>query len=301
MSSAVSTWPDFAALLRDTERPPAPPARSTAGDLGPLSRQSDRTPLCQRAGKVTLVGAGPGDPELLTVRATRHIERCDALVYDNLVSADIVAMAQAATQKIYVGKQAGRHTLPQEQINALLVRLASEGREVVRLKGGDPFVFGRGGEELEQLAAAGIDFEVVPGITAACGISAAAGIPLTHREYAQACVFVTGHLKDGSVDLDWPALARRAQTVVVYMGVGALPEICRQMIAHGMPASHPAALVQDGTLPSQRTLTGTLASLPELARTHAVRPPALLIIGTVVRLHQKLCSLDRRPIEMETI
>ncbi|MCB1889330.1 MAG: uroporphyrinogen-III C-methyltransferase [Rhodocyclaceae bacterium] len=239
-------------------------------------------------GQVTLVGAGPGDPDLLTVRAVRRIQEADVVVFDHLVGPRVLNLIPESAERVYVGKEAGRHTLPQEEINSLLVELSARFRRIVRLKGGDPFVFGRGGEELERLADAGVSFEVVPGITAASGISAYAGIPLTHREHAQACVFVTGHLKDGTLDLDWPALARPRQTVVFYMGVGALPQICAQMQAHGLPADHPAALVQDGTLPGQHTVAGTLESLPALAREHAIRPPALLIIGTVVNLHARI-------------
>ncbi len=239
-------------------------------------------------GRVTLVGAGPGDPDLLTVRAVRRIQDADVVVFDHLVGPQVLNLIPEGTQRIYVGKEAGRHTLPQGEINGLLVDLSSRYRRIVRLKGGDPFVFGRGGEELERLAEAGVGFEVVPGITAASGISAYAGIPLTHREHAQSCVFVTGHLKDGSLDLDWPALARPHQTVVFYMGVGALPQICEQMKAHGLPGDHPAALVQDGTLPGQRTVAGTLDTLPGLARENDIRPPALLIIGTVVTLHERI-------------
>ncbi len=237
---------------------------------------------------VYLVGAGPGDPELLTLRAARLIASADVVVYDNLVGKDIIALIPETTQRIYVGKQAGNHTLPQEEINTLLVSLALAGKSVVRLKGGDPFIFGRGGEELERLRNQGIAFEVIPGVTAASGMAAYAGMPLTHREHAQCCIFVTGHLKDGSVDLDWPALARPRQTVVIYMGVGALPEICRQMTAHGLPPTTPAAVVQNATLPQQRVLIGTLATLPEALAGSGMVPPALIVIGEVVRLHERL-------------
>ncbi|MBI3068688.1 MAG: uroporphyrinogen-III C-methyltransferase, partial [Betaproteobacteria bacterium] len=182
----------------------------------------------------------------------------------------------------------------QEEINRLLVALAKLGKQVVRLKGGDPFLFGRGGEEIETLAANGVQFEIVPGVTAATGVAAYAGIPLTHRDHAHACVFVTGHLKDGGVDLDWEALARPRQTVVVYMGLLGLPTLARELVAHGMPATTPAAVVQQGTTARQRVVTGTLAALPALARAAALRPPALIIIGEVVRLRHKLSWFEPR-------
>ena len=237
---------------------------------------------------VYLVGAGPGDPELLTLRAARLLDEAEVLVYDHLVSAPILQMCRPEAQRIYAGKERGKHTLRQTDLNQLLVRLAHEGKRVLRLKGGDPFIFGRGGEEVEALAAAGIAFEVVPGITAASGIAAYAGIPLTHRDYANSCLFVAGHLKDGSVDLDWDSLVRPARTLVVYMGLLGLPTLCRELAAHGMPESTPAAIVQQGTTERQRTVVGTLATLPQLAQTARLAPPTLIIIGDVVRLHAKL-------------
>jgi len=239
-------------------------------------------------GTVYLVGAGPGNPELLTLRAAHLIASADAIVYDNLVGKGIVDLIPAATERIYVGKQSGNHTLPQEEINALLVRLALAGKNVVRLKGGDPFIFGRGGEEIEELQQHRVHFEVVPGVTAASGMAAYAGIPLTHRDHAQSCTFVTGHLKDGSVDLDWPALARPHQTIVIYMGIGALPEICRQLAAHGLPATTPAAVVQNATLAQQRVVSGDLATLPGRIAGSGIVPPALIVVGDVVPLRGKL-------------
>jgi len=246
-------------------------------------------------GKVWLVGAGPGDPELLTVKAARLIAQADALIHDHLVGEGVMALVRPDARRIYVGKEAARHTLPQEAINRLLVDLAREGLSVVRLKGGDPFVFGRGGEELETLVAAGIPFEVVPGITAATGCAAYAGIPLTHRAHAQSVTFVTGHLKDGSVDLDWPALARPRQTIVFYMGIGAAAEICRQMIGHGLPEQTPAAVIRNATLADQRTLLGTLGTLPQLIVESGIKPPALIVVGSVVGLHDKLNWFEKTP------
>lgn len=239
-------------------------------------------------GWVYLVGAGPGDPDLLTCKAARLIAEADVIVHDNLVAPAILALARTDAERIYAGKQRGDHALAQEEINHLLVRLAQAGKRVVRLKGGDPYIFGRGGEEVETLAADDISFEVVPGVTAAAGVAAYAGIPLTHRDHAQACVFVTGHLKDGSMNLDWPGLARRQQTVVIYMGLLGLPILCEKLMAHGLPPDWPAAIVQHGTQPSQRTVTGTLATLPALAAAAQLRAPTLIIVGTVVTLHRKL-------------
>ncbi len=244
----------------------------------------------QRIGTVHLVGAGPGDPELLTLRAARLLRECSAVVYDQLVGQGVLDLVNPHAKLIYVGKKSGRHTLPQEEINILLVDLAREGLDVVRLKGGDPFIFGRGGEEIEQLVENGIPCEVVPGITAASGMSAYAGIPLTHRDFAQACIFVTGHLQNDTVDLDWPTLARPHQTVVVYMGIAALGEICRQLIAHGLPNTTPAAVIRHATLPDQQVLTGTLGSLPEAAATAGITSPALIVVGEVVTLHHRLKS-----------
>jgi uroporphyrin-III C-methyltransferase / precorrin-2 dehydrogenase / sirohydrochlorin ferrochelatase len=244
-------------------------------------------------GEVALVGTGPGDPELLTLRALRLMQQADAVLYDNLVSPEIMALVAPDAQRIYVGKERNRHTMRQEAINDLMVELARAGHRIVRLKGGDPFIFGRGGEEIETLAAQGIAFQVVPGITAAAGVAAYAGIPLTHRDHSHACIFVTGHLRDGTMNLDWPALARPGQTVVCYMGFLGLVELCTKLVEHGMADTTPAAIIQQGTQQGQRVITGTLGTLPELAVRAQLHPPTLIIVGEVVRLRDKLKWFER--------
>lgn len=243
-------------------------------------------------GTVVLVGAGPGDPELLTLRAARLLAQADVVVHDHLVGEGVLELIGAQAERIYVGKERARHSLPQDEINALLVRLAREGRRVVRLKGGDPFVFGRGGEELQVLASEGVPFEVVPGITAACGVASYAGIPLTHRDFAHSCTFVTGHLKDGSCNLDWAALARPGQTVVIYMGLSGLAEICARLVAHGLPADWPAAVVSDGTQASQRVVCASLSTLADAVTREGLTSPCLTIVGEVVRLRDELAWFE---------
>jgi uroporphyrin-III C-methyltransferase len=239
-------------------------------------------------GRVFLVGAGPGDPDLLTLRAARLLAHADVVVHDHLVGQGVLELIGADAERIYAGKERANHSMGQPEINELLVRLARAGRRVVRLKGGDPFVFGRGGEELQALAAAGVPFEVVPGITAACGVAAYSGIPLTHRDFAQSCVFVTGHLKDGSFDLDWPMLARARQTVVIYMGLTGLAIICAKLIEHGLPVDWPAAVVAQGSLASQRVVSATLATLAADVDRAGLQSPCLTIVGEVVRLRDEL-------------
>jgi len=241
-------------------------------------------PLDHR-GEVVLVGAGPGDPGLLTLKGLQQIQQADIVVYDRLVSDEIMNLVRRDADRVFVGKRAGYHCVPQEEINQILLREAQKGKRVVRLKGGDPFIFGRGGEELETLCHAGIPFSVVPGITAASGCSAYAGIPLTHRDYAQSVRLITGHLKTGS-ELDWKNLAAEQQTLVFYMGLNQAPRIQQELIAHGMSADMPVALVENGTSVKQRVVSGTLAELGELAQ--QVASPALIIVGRVVALRDKL-------------
>jgi uroporphyrin-III C-methyltransferase/precorrin-2 dehydrogenase/sirohydrochlorin ferrochelatase len=239
-------------------------------------------------GEVYLIGAGPGDPDLLTLRAFRLLQQADVVLYDALVSEEIMALVPDTAERIYVGKRRANHSVPQGGINQLLVDHALSGKRVVRLKGGDPFIFGRGGEEIEKLAAHQVPFQVVPGITAASGCSAYGGIPLTHRDYAQSVRFVTGQLKDGSIALEWPALAVENQTLVFYMGLKGLPIICEQLIAHGMDPNMPAALVEKGTTQDQRVITSDLINMPTTMAKETVMSPSLFIVGRVVNLHDKL-------------
>ncbi|MDD2713814.1 MAG: uroporphyrinogen-III C-methyltransferase [Simplicispira sp.] len=245
-------------------------------------------------GRVTLVGAGPGDAELLTLKAARVLASARVVLYDNLVSKDVLQHVPADAELIYVGKKTSNHTLPQEGIIELMVRLAQAGRSLVRLKGGDPYIFGRGGEEAQALAAAGIACDTIPGISAAQGAAAATGIPLTHRDHAGMLVLATGHLQgegeERTVDLDWDALARPRQTVVIYMGVGTLAVICKQLIAHGLAPDTPAALIERATWPGQRNVFGTLQNLPALSLAHQVSSPAIIMIGHTVALHASIGS-----------
>lgn len=239
-------------------------------------------------GEVYLVGAGPGDPDLLTFRALRLMQQADIVVYDRLVSDEILDLVRRDAEKIYVGKQRNNHSLAQESINDLLARLAKSGKRVVRLKGGDPFIFGRGGEEIETLIEEHINFQVVPGITAASGCATYAGIPLTHRDHAQSCTFITGHLKNNTVNLNWQQLVVPNQTIVIYMGLLGLDIICQSMIEYGASEDLPIALIQQGTTKSQKVITGTLSTMPEKLKGKNIQAPTLLIIGTVVLMHETL-------------
>ena len=244
----------------------------------------DKPPI----GEVYLVGTGPGDPDLLTFRALRLMQQADVVLYDRLIGEGILNLVRRDARRIYVGKCPNDHTVPQEEIGKMMIRLAQEGKRVLRLKGGDPFVFGRGGEEIEALSENGITFQVIPGVTAATGCAAYAGIPLTHRDHAQGCIFVTGHEKDGELNLNWNSLIQPRQTAVVYMGLSSLGAITAGFVTHGADPATPAAIIENGTREGQRVITGTLATLPGKTAKAGIKSPALIIVGSVVMLREKL-------------
>ncbi|NKB38115.1 MAG: uroporphyrinogen-III C-methyltransferase [Gammaproteobacteria bacterium] len=241
-----------------------------------------------QSGEVYLVGGGPGDPDLLTFRALRLMQKAEVILYDRLVAREILELCRKDAERIYVGKKKDQHAVAQEDINQLLVDHARAGKRVLRLKGGDPFIFGRGGEEIDTLMEEGITFQVVPGITAASGCAAYAGIPLTHRDYAQSCIFITGHMKDGLLELNWDVLAQEQQTIAVYMGINGVEHLCRKLIEHGLSGTTPVALIRQGTRPEQKTFISDLSALPALIASEEISPPSMLIIGEVVNLHHKL-------------
>jgi uroporphyrin-III C-methyltransferase/precorrin-2 dehydrogenase/sirohydrochlorin ferrochelatase len=278
----------------------APARRFIAGDRRGASRSAQRLlagRVCAapHAGEVTLVGAGPGDPELLTLKALRALQDADVILYDRLVSEGVLELARRDATRICVGKTARGESTPQDAINDSLIRLAREGKRVVRLKGGDPFMFGRGGEELEALAQAGVPFSVVPGITAAAGCAAYAGIPLTHRDHAHSVSFVTGHADTGGAEPDWQALAKPGQTVVFYMGLARVEHVVTNLLAHGAPPTRPAAIVEKGTTDRQRVIAATLATLRQALTAAAVESPALLVVGEVAALADKFAWFNARP------
>lgn len=268
----------------------------TEAMLDNYAKSGDATPQ----GEVYLVGAGPGDPDLLTFRALRLMQQCDVVLYDRLLGDGILNLVRKDAERIYVGKMSKDHSLPQEDISDLLVRLAKDGQRVLRLKAGDPFTFGRGGEEIETLANAEIPFQIVPGITAASGCSSFAGIPLTHRDYAQSCTFVTGHSKDGDIPLNWQGLTQKDQTIVIYMGLSNLPKISEAYVENGGDANMPAAAIENGTHQDQRIVIGTVETLPALVEQAGLKSPTLIMIGNVIRLHEKLSWYKGLETEDET-
>ena len=239
-------------------------------------------------GEVYLVGAGPGERDLLTIRALHLMQKCDVCIFDNLVSDEVIELVRRDADMIFAGKKRDQHTFSQEKINDLLVKYAKKGKKVLRLKGGDPFIFGRGGEEIESLMSHKINFQVVPGISAANGVAAYAGIPLTHRDYAQSCLFLTGHFKDGKIYFDWPKLITEKQTLVIYMGLLSLPDFIKELVEHGQNKTMPVAVIQSGTTSAQRVIVGNIGNIKGKVVRSKIKSPALVIIGEVVKLRDQL-------------
>ncbi len=268
---------------------------TTHRQLRNLTFHLDEAPLAP--GEVAIVGAGPGDPGLLTLRALSLLQQADCLVFDRLVSQEVLLLARPEAKRYYVGKASSHHALPQEETNALLVELARDGERVVRLKGGDPYIFGRGGEEAEYLIEHGVGFRVVPGITSASGCSTYSGFPLTHRDHAQSVTFVTGHAKaDGELDLNWAALAVPHHTAVFYMGLANAELISTELQRHGLPCDHPVALVERGTTPEQRHVLTSLGELTRAIERENLQPPTLIVVGEVVRLAENLAPAMARAV-----
>jgi uroporphyrin-III C-methyltransferase/precorrin-2 dehydrogenase/sirohydrochlorin ferrochelatase len=278
---AISTGPVTDLFLAGDEEGAA---KQLASELDAAASGATRP----RLGEVYLVGGGPGDPDLLTFRALRLMQLADVVVHDRLIGEGIMNLVRRDAERIYVGKRPKEHVVPQEEISRMLVRLAKQGKRVLRLKGGDPFIFGRGGEEIEALAAENIPFQVVPGITAASGCSTYAGIPLTHRDHAQTCVFTTAHGRDGVLDVDWEVLLRPNQTVAIYMGLSNTTHLCRGFIARGADPDLPVAVIDKGTRPDQKVVIATVSTLCEKLEDEKLEGPAMIIIGTVVNLRKKL-------------
>lgn len=296
-AAAVSRAADVAGIpVWVPGRPAAGTAEPVLSTVAPgVPRQADAGTAVEddmTTGFVSLVGAGPGAPDLLTLRGLRTLQQADVVIHDRLVAAAILDHVHPDAERIFVGKRRSDHAVPQDQINQLLLDRAQEGKHVVRLKGGDPFIFGRGGEEIEHLMEAGIPFRVVPGVTAASGCAAYAGIPLTHRDYAQSCVFATGHRREGVLDLDFEGLVRDGRTLVFYMGLHSLQDLCDGLITHGMRPDMPAALIQQGTTVAQEVVAAPLSGLPEAVERSGIRAPTLLIIGEVVGLRDRLAWFE---------
>jgi len=260
----------------------------TKSNLTKLSNQLIKSLRNKNSGEVFLVGAGPGDPELLTLRSLHLIQKADVCIYDNLVSKDILELVRRDAQMIYAGKLRNNHTIEQKEINKLLVNYAKKGLRVLRLKGGDPFMFGRGGEEISELMAKKIKFQVVPGITAATGVAAYAGIPLTHRDYSQSCIFITGHEKNGELNINWNNLINENQTIVIYMGLNSLPSIVQNLIDYGMRKNMPIAVVQEGTTENQKVAVSTISRVNAKILKTDIQSPAIIIIGEVVKLRKTI-------------